>query len=164
MSAYDYTSPETKLRTLATMNPILQGSLGSDPLKFRWYDGVLIQNIVKNLTAGQAAVRVNRVSTIRGVNQSGIMNLSRPLFQIDVLSLNSETARKVANDVIVFLGTIDLCSNGQFESPYREPSQNPNFLMNQMHGIIPNPQPDNGPVYFERLDVRLANREDLAIN
>lgn len=160
----NFTSAEEKLRTLATMDATMQADLGSDPDTMRWYDRELLQNVIAKLPAGSAAVRVTRVGTLRGMNQGGIMNLSWPRFQIDVLSLDPTEARDVANDVIVFLGTINLCSNGQFQSPVVSPRQNPSIFLGQTAGIIPTPQPKSGPVYFERIDVRIANREDLSIN
>lgn len=159
-----FTSAEVKLRTLAAMNATLIADLGSSlPPTFRWFNRQLQQNVVAEVTPG-TCVRVTRTSTLRPSNMGGIMNLTAIRFQIDVLDLASETARSVANDVINFLGTINLCSNGQFSSPYVGPSQNPNFLLNQRAGMIPNPQNPNGPVYVETLDVRIYNREDLSIS
>lgn len=159
-----FTSAEVKLRTLAQQNAALVADLGSStPPTFRWFNRQLMQNVVAEVTPG-TCVRVTRVSTRRGNNQSGTMNLTAIRFQIDVLDLDSETARDVANDVINFLGTVNLCTNQQFNSPPTSISSNPFDLLNQRAGMIPNPQNPNGPVYVESLDIRILNREDLSIN
>lgn len=164
-SVSTYSSPELKLRTLALMDTALQADLGgTDPATFRWYDIQQVQNKIGTLVANGACVRVRRISTLREANQSGIMNISRPRLQIDVLDLDSERARVVANDVIVFLTKIDLCSNTQFQSPFTSPRQNPVILLSQTADMIANPQSPAGPVYVQRLDIRLANNESLSIN
>lgn len=156
-----FTSAEIKLRTLAAQDSALQDALGGSSLStFRWYNRQLLQN---EITAGRTCVRVQRVSTIRPNNTGGVMNLSQVLLQIDVLDFASETARSVAEDVVTFMGTVDLCSAGQFNSPLTSPNQNPNFLLTQVAGMIPNPQNPNGPVYYERQSWRCFNREDIAI-
>lgn len=159
-----YTSPEVKLRTLALLNARLQNDLGgatSDT--FRWYNGQLKQNEIPKLVVPGTCVRLSRVSTLRELNQTGIMNLSWPRFQIEVLDLDSETARSVANDVIVFLETVDLCSNNEFGSPVLAARQNPCKLLNQIQTMITNPQSPAGPVWGQLLDIRIPNREDLYI-
>lgn len=159
-----YSSPELKLRTLAVQNTTLQADLGgSNPATFRWYDRQLLQNEIGKLLANGACVRVMRVGTLRGANMGGIMNLSAPRLQIEVLDFNAEKARSVANDVINFLATINLCSNDQFGSPYLSPSQNPCFVLSQRAGMIPNPASPSGPIYVESIDCRVWNREDLSI-
>jgi hypothetical protein len=157
-----FTSAEEKLRYLAAQYPALQARLGTHISTFRWYDRVLVQKVVGEIAGGQEAVRVTRVSTLRGMNQGGIMNLSAPRLQIDALSKNSEDARSLANDIITFLGTISLCTDSEFSSPVTAPNQNPQFLLNQSAGILQQPQPPHGPVYYERMDIRLYNREDLS--
>lgn len=160
-----YTSPEVKIRTLALRNAQLQADLGgvtSDT--FRWYNTQLKQNEIAKAVVPGTCVRLMRVSTLREMNQGGIMNLSWLRFQIEVLDLDSETARSVANDVIAFLGTVDLCSNNEFGSPLLSPRQNPCRLLNQIQTVITNPQSPAGPVWGQLLDVRIPNREDLYIS
>ncbi len=161
MSATAFTSAEVKLRTLAQQDAVLQANLGTDPM--RWYNRRLQQNVVAEVTPG-ACVRVTRISTERQMNQGGIMDLTAIRLQVDVLDLDSETARAVANNVILFMGTINLCTNQQFESPITAISSNPTRLLNQRAGMIPNPANPNGPVYVESLDFRVWNLESLAIN
>jgi len=156
-----FTSAEVKLRTLAQSNAALQATLGTNP--FRWYNRRLQQNVVAEVAPG-ACVRVTRVTTMRELNQGGIMNLTAIRFQVDCLDLDSETARAVANDVIDFMGTINLCTNQQFDSPVTSISSNPTRLLNQTARMIPNPSNPNGPVYVESLDFRVWNIESLAIN
>jgi hypothetical protein len=160
-----YTSPELKLRTMAVQNATLQADLGgSNPATFRWYDRQLLQNEIGKLVGNGACVRVARVSTMRGMNQGGIQNLSWPRIQIDVLDFDAEKARSVANDVIDFMGTINLCTNQQFDSPTTSITSNPSQLLNQRAGMIPNPQSPSGPIYVESLDFRIANIETLSIS
>lgn len=159
-----FTSAEIKIRTLALQNTALQTALGgTNPNNFRWWNRRLQQNVIAEVQPG-AGVRVTRLSTLREDNQGGIMNLTAIRFQVDVLDLDSETARRVANDVIEFFGTINLCTNQQFESPTTSITSNPTRLLNQRAGMIPNPANPNGPVYVESLDFRVWNIESLAIN
>lgn len=160
----NYTSAELKLRTLASQDPTLQTDLGTDPRTFRWYDRQLLQNEIGKLLANGACVRVRRVSTIRLYNQGGNMNLCAPRLQIDVMDFQAEKARVVANDIVNFMNTVDLCSLDQFDSPVTQPNQNPCFLLSQTADMIVNPQSPAGPVYVERMDWRVWNREDLSIS
>lgn len=157
-----YSSPEFKIRELAKSDATMQADFGVVP--FRWYDEQLEQNQIGKLLTNGACARVVRVSTIRQGNQGGIGNLSWPLIQIDVLDRVSEQARVVANDVINFMQSVDLCSNGQFESPKTGPAQNPTVLLNQRQGMITGPQSPGGPVYFQSMDFRIANNESLSIS
>lgn len=159
-----YSSAELKLRTLAVQNTTLQTDLGGgDPTTFRWYDRQLLQNEIAKLVGNGACVRVRRVSTLRDANMGGIMNLCAPRLQIDVLDFDAEKARSVANDVIEFMGTVNLCSADQFESPQVSPTQNPCFLLSQRADMIANPQSKSGPIYVESLDFRVWCREDISI-
>ena len=163
MSNFSYMSPELKIRTLALADDTMLSDFGEDPTTFRWYDRQLVQNEIGKLLKAGACARVRRISTIRETNQSGIMNISRPRIQIDVLDREAETARVIANDVILFMMKIDLCSLGQFQSPYVGPRQNPVILLNQLARMITGPQSPGGPVYIETLDFRVANREDQTL-
>lgn len=159
-----YTSPELKLRTLASRDATMQADFGSDPSTFRWYDETLLQNQIGKLLVTGACARLVRISTIRQGNQGGIGNLTWPLIQIDVLDRVSETARVVANDVIEFMQGVDLSTNSQFGSPVTGPRANPSVLLNQRQGVLNNPQSPGGPVYFQSMDFRIANAENLSIS
>jgi hypothetical protein len=156
-----FTSAEIKLRTLALQNAALQNALGgSTPSNFRWFNRQLEQN---DIARGLSCVRLLRVSTVQNSNMGGIMNLSLIRFQIDAMDFDSETARQLAQNIKDFMGTVNLCSGGQFNSPLVSPNQNPCFLSNQVAGMIPNPQSRSGPIYYERLEFLVYNREDIAI-
>jgi hypothetical protein len=158
---------ETKLRTLAMADGTLQADLGAPPAPFRWYDTTIPQGAIQQGTC----VRVLRVSTLWLYAHSlppggspvvtppgGLLNLSQPRFQIDVMDLNPETARAVAADIIAFMSTADLASLDQFGSPATEPPQFPNFLLNQRHGADYQEQP---PISIEILDYRMFNLEGV---
>lgn len=163
-----YTDILTKLRILALQNATLQADLGTTQpppaVPFRWFDRQLQPGIVAKQVAGGTCVAVHRVGTIRNNNMGGIMNLEAARLQITVYDLDSATAANVANDVVDFMGTVNLCSADQYESPPVSITQNPNFLLNQRQGMIPNPQSPSGPVYTEELDFRVYNRTDIAVN
>jgi len=171
-------SAELKLYQLASGNPTLQTDLGTSP--FRWFDRQLVQGALAMPPTpealGYSAVRVRRISTIRryiqgnGTYTAGspatiqppraLSPLSQPRFQIDVLDFNAETARKVAADVVAFLGTICLANNGQFASPAISPVQYPNFLLSQRARM--DYQLSKTPAYVECLDVRLYNLQSFS--
>lgn len=159
-----YTSAESKLRLLASQNATLQADLGgANPATFRWMDQQLLQNKIGTLLASGCCVRVRRRGTTRNNNQSGIMNLCKVRLLIDVLSLSAENARSVANDVINFLGTVNLCSGGQFNSPITTATQVPNFIEGQWDFMEANPQSTAGPVYGQHIAVSVFNREDIFV-
>lgn len=146
-----YTSPEVKLRALAVQNAALQADLGGSSLStFRWYNEQLTQNTIARVANG-ACVTVTRPSTIRQYNQGGIMPLSQPRFQIDVYDLDSETARKVANDLIQFMATVNLAN--------ALPNQTSCTMLNQMQRMLPNPSSPSGPVWVQMLDYRIYCNE-----
>ncbi len=159
MSAY--VSVEKKLRDLATANTTMQADFGSDPTTFRWYDRQLLQNEIGKLLTAGACARVRRISTIRTQNQSGISYLTWPRIQIDILDRVAEQARVVANDVIEFIRGVDLTNPGAYASPVTGPRQSAAVLLNQTADVIVGPQSPGGPVYFERLEFRIANSEVL---
>jgi hypothetical protein len=163
-----YTSILEKLRVLALQNAQLQADLGSPlpppAVAFRFFDRQLVPNQVANLMKGGSCVTAIRVSTLRGANMGGIMNLEAARIQFNVYDFDSNVAASVANDLVNFMGTINLCSLAQFQSPLTAITQNPNFLLNQRQGLVPNPQSPSGPIYSEILDFRVYNRTDLAIS
>lgn len=158
---------EVKLRSLAMANATLQADLGAPPQQFRWFDTTLPQGLVQHGTC----VRVLRVSTVWLYAQSlppggspaitppgGLLNLSQPRFQIDVMDIDPEKARAVASDIIAFMATADLASYAQFGSPAVTPRQFPNFLLNQRHGADFQEQP---PISIETLDYRVFHLEGV---
>ena len=153
-------SAEERLRQLAAADASLIADLGSSP--FRWFDRQLGQGV---LQPGKTCVRVIRISTMRryvqgnGAVNTNLSPLETPRFQIDVLDFNAETARKVAADVVAFLGTICLANNGQFDSPAISPVQYPNFLLSQRARM--DFQLSKTPAYVECLDVRLYNLQSF---
>jgi len=136
---------ETKLRTLASADPVMQGRFGTSP--FRWFDRGLDPRRIKD----GSCVRILRVSTVRMYEQAGLNPLSMPLFQFDVLDENPETARAAALDLVKFLLTVDLSSNAQFGSPVTTPRRFPVFILSQRSGMEPIPDP---PVYVHSIDCR----------
>jgi len=157
---------EVKLRTLAMADATLQADLGAPPL-FRWFDTTIPQGIIQK----GACVRVLRISTLLLYAHSlppggspettppgGLMNLTQPRFQIDVMATDPEIARAVAADIIAFMATADLASYAQFGSPATTPPQFPNFLLNQRHGADYDEQP---PISIETLDYRMFHLEGV---
>jgi hypothetical protein len=152
-----YSNILEKIRALALGNAQLQIDLGSTQpppaVPFRWFDRQLAPGIVADRVAGGTCVTAMRVSTLRGTNQGGIMDLENARIQINVYDLDSNVAADVANDVVEFMGTITLCS---------AINQNPARLLDQRQGMVVNPQSKSGPIYTEILDFRLFNRTDLS--
>jgi hypothetical protein len=161
-----YASAQVKLRTLAQQNAALiadlSGALPSPP--FRWFNRQLWPGEVAKVAANGTCLTCTQSGDIRQSNQSGIGNLEWPRLTLTVYDLDSERARSVAEDVIQFMLTVDLCSNAQFGSPQTAPNQNPVSYLGQRDGMIPNPQSPSGPVYAVHTDFRVANRADLSIN
>ncbi len=152
-----YTSPETKLRLLASQDVTLQSFFGTNP--FRWFDEQLVQG---QISIGCCVV-VRRISTVRTYEQRGLQDLSQPRFQIDVLppattnrQQDPETGRQAANAVIQFLGTCNLATTDQFGSPVVTPRNFPNFVLNQRATMYPDLQP---PVMAQSIDIRVYNLE-----
>lgn len=141
-------SPEVRLRLLAREDPTLQSYLLGDNGIWRWYDRQLAQGAFKL----GPCVRVLRVSTVRMYCMDGILAVSQPRFQIDVLDLDPEQCRTIRNAVIDFLGTVDLNSPDQFNSIPTTPPQFPNFVINQRSGMDFQLDP---PAYVESIDVRM---------
>jgi len=161
-----YTSAQVKLRILAQQNTallaVLSGTLPQAP--FRWFNRQLQPGEVSKVVGNGTSVTCRQAGNIREGNQSGIGNLEWLRLQLTVYDLDSEKARSVANDVINFMETVDLCSNAQFGSPVVAPNQNPVSYLGQRDGMIPNPQSPSGPVYSVATDFRVGNRADLSIN
>lgn len=138
-------SAESKIRSRALLNTALVADLGP-PEAFRWFDRRLPQG---QLTAANACVTVQRISTITPYNQGGITQLTQVRIQINVLSQNAENARQIAADVKAFMAGVSFCATNYAA---------PNFLLNQRADLLPQLEP---LVYREMLDYRVWNREDL---
>ena len=146
---------EAKLRTLAAADPTLAGIFGSgSPLVFRWFDTQLTQQAVET---GICAVAL-RVSTRLIYVQEGLLTLTQPRVQIDVVDLiDPEACRAAAAAIIAWLRTVDFASNAQFGSIATTPTQYPNFVLNQRGGMYFQVQP---PAYVQSLDLRIFNLEE----
>ena len=146
-----YTSAQVKLRTLAQRNATMLADFGTSQslpvIQFRWFNRQLSPGEVANKVSGGTCLTCTQAGNIRQGNQSGIGNLEWPRLTLTVYDLDSETARRVAEDVIQFMLTVDLCSAAQFGSPILSPTQNPVTYLGQRDGMIPNPQSPSGPVY-----------------
>ncbi len=159
-----YTDAKVKLRELALLDATMQARFGGGtPPKpvFRWFDRQLVQNVVADRVAGGTCVSVTRVGTIRGMNQGGVMNLESPRIQFTVYDLESQNAADAAEEIITFMGTINLCVE-QISSPVTAISSNPNTFLGNLDGMLSNPQSRSGPIYTQVVDFRVYNRTDLA--
>jgi hypothetical protein len=163
-------SPEMKLYTLAALYAPLVALLTatSPPYPtsvpaFRWAEKQVTQDwfppssvVPPNEAVG--AVSVLRVSGLITYIQGGIIPTEQPRFQIECRHPYAETARQIAQVVKNFLGTIDLVTTDNFNSPPTTPQQFPNFVLNERGSMDFQLSP---PVHVEILDVRLFNRTDL---
>lgn len=160
-----FNSPQVKLRTLAKLNALMVAAFGGGTAPkpaFRWFNRQLQPGVVADEVKGGTCVMVINVGTIRPMNQGGVMNLESPRIQFTVADLESEKARSVAEDLITFMGTINLCVE-QVSSPSVAISSNPNIFLNQRESMIVNPQSKGGPIYTEMVEFRVYNRTDLAV-
>ena len=157
-----YMSAELKLRTLAAQNAALVAALAlPSPTNFGWFDRQLAQSDIGKPSDNRTCVTVRRISTqaTAVANQGGPNQALRPIrFQLDVIDYNAERARYVATLVAAFMASVSLCWTGEFASPQTQPSQNPNFLLNERAGMLPQLQP---PVYVETQDWRVWNVETV---
>ena len=139
-------SCESKLRSLAMLDPALQADLGP-PTAFRWFDRSLPQGL---LTAANACVSVQRIGTLPAYNMGGLTALTRPRLQINIYSYSAEQARQIAAHVDAFLAGVSLV-----ESPR---TGAPTLKLDQRADVLAALEP---LVYVEILDYRVWNREDL---
>jgi hypothetical protein len=159
-----YKSAELKLRDLAAQNAALIADLTwpntiGNPI-FQWFDRQVVQGDLGKPSDGRYCVTVQRVSSLPRVSNQGTPNtpLAQPRFQINIVGYNSETLRKIANDLVAFFNSISLAWNGYYQSPATGPSQNPNFLLNERSSMLPQLQP---PAYVHTQDWRCYVREDF---
>ncbi len=159
-----FQSAELKLRNLAAQNTKLIADLTwpntAGVPTFMWFDQQLAQGDIGKRSDGRCAVYARRVSETRQAANMGQPNtpLTAIRFQVDIIAFNFEQARSVANDMVSFMNSISLCSNGYYQSPVTGPSQNPNFLINTRLGSLPQQQP--APAVVTQ-DWRVWNREDF---
>lgn len=158
-------SCEMKLRILAQANAGLVAALTWPNIQgaptFMWFDRQLAQGDIGKVSDGKACVTVQRISTqrTRFGNQGGPQqNMSAPRLQINCVSYNAEQARELAAAVTSFMGSISLLNAGAFASPKTGPSQNPNFLLNERGGMLPQLNP---AAYTEIQDWRVINNENV---
>lgn len=148
-------SPEAKLRTLAQQDAALVARLGTTP--FRWFDQQLPQfpngAYLQYVNAGPC-VRVRRISNFFLYTQDGLNSEDMPLFQFDVLDLDHQVAMDALQEIIMFLGTIDLSTTDQFQCPPVTPSRRPVQVLSSRAGLEPVPDP---PIFVESIDVRFIN-------
>ena len=160
-----FTSPQVKLRTLAQLDAQMLADFGGGtaPLpSFRWFNRQMIPAVVADQLKGGTCVMVMAVGTVRNMNQGGVMNLEAPRMQFTVADLESEKARVAAEDLIGFMGRVNLCVE-QATSPVTGISSNPNIFLGQRESMIVNPQSPGGPIYTEIVEFRVYNRTDLAV-
>lgn len=159
-----YQSAELKLRNLAALNAQLIADLtwpntaGNET--FMWMDTQLVQGDIGKRSDGKCVVYAHRVSEARQAANMGQPNtpLTAIRMQLDIASYNAEQARSVANDIVAFMNSISLCSDGYYQSPVTGPNQNPNFLLNSRQGLLPQLNP---PPFVITQDWRIWNREDF---
>jgi hypothetical protein len=159
-----FQSAELKLRNLAQANAALIADLtwpntAGNPL-FMWMDTQLVQGDIGKRSDGKCVVYAHRISEARQAANMGQPNtpLTAIRMQVDIASYDAEQARSVANDMVAFMNSISLCSDGYYKSPATGPSQNPNFLLNTRQGLMPQLSP---PPFVVTQDWRIWSREDF---
>jgi hypothetical protein len=158
-----YQSAELKLRNLAAANTQLIADLTwpntAGNATFMWMDRQLTQGDLGKPSDGRACVTVRRVSSLRPAdNQGGVGNLSQPRIQINIVTYNAEQGRLIAKHMVDFFNTISLCNAGYFASPVTGPNQNPNCLLNERAGLLPQLAP---PAEVWTQDWRVFNVESV---
>ena len=143
---------ETKLRLLAAADATMQGIFGDTT--FRWFDRQMQPNYINQGTCA----RIRRISTEYIYTQQGRMALTRPHFQLDILDSDPKVAADAALAVTQFLGTVNLVSDTQFDSPPTTPKSFPTFILSQRSGLEPQRQP-NLPLPVESIDFRIYSAE-----
>lgn len=144
-----------KIRTLAQLDPTLS-ALFFTPVP-RWFK----QRLQPGYITRGLCVRVKRVSTVYGYTNApaGLMNLNKPLIQIDVMGLDSTAVQAAAIAVINWMGTVSFASTNDFDSPATTPPNSPNFLVNRQSAEEAQVDPP-GPAWVEILDFRVYNLEN----
>lgn len=146
-----------KLRTLASADVTLQGYFGNPAnATFRWFK----QRLQPGYLGEGTCVRVKRVTTRYGYTNAptGLMNLSQPLLQIDVMDFDNTRLQAATAAVISWLGTVNFATDDLFLSPPTTPPNSPNFLANRLSGEEAQVDPP-GQAWVEILEVRLWNKE-----
>jgi hypothetical protein len=159
-------SLELKLRTLALQNAQMVALFTGPQNAFLWFDRQLAQGDiakpVQPVSSNPVYMGVKRVSSQRPCdNQGGVSPMAAVRLELTLASYSAENARQAAMAVVLFMNTISLCYAGAWGSPQTAPSQNPNHLLNERAGMLPQLQP---PCYTEMQDWRVWNREDIPSN
>ena len=141
---------ESKLRYLASADVTLQGFFGTNP--FRWYHIQLPPG--SQPKAGATCARVRQISQIPLYVQEGMNRLNQVRFQIDVLDPDVDVVDAATAAIAAWLGTINLASADQFQSPPVTPSQFPNFVLNVRPGLEVQLKP---PVPVNSMDIKCWN-------
>ncbi len=142
-----------KIRVLAQLDSTLVGLFGTGP--FRWFK----QRLPPGYIDQGLCVRVSKPTTVFGYTQYGLMNLNKPLMQIEVLGGDSNAVQAATIAVINWMGTVSFAETNDFDSPVSTPPHSPNFLLNRRSGMEAQVDPP-GPVYVEILDFRIYNLEN----
>lgn len=123
---------EAKLRYLASADATLQGFFGTNP--FRWWHEQLPPGYVMKPT-GATCATVQQIDTMFLYAQEGRVDLNKPRFQITVRDPNADVVDQAAAAIVNWLGTIDLASDAQFNSPPTTPPQTPTFVLDVRPGL-----------------------------
>lgn len=142
-----------KIRTLAQLDPTLVGIFGAGP--FRWFK----QRLEPGYIGRGLCVRVSKPTTAYGYTQYGLMNLNRPLMQIEVMGFDSTAVQAAAIAVINWMGTVSFAETNDFDSPATTPPHAPNFLLTRGSGEEAQVDPP-GPAWVEILGFRIFNLEN----
>lgn len=118
-------SAEAKIRTLASVNPVMEGIFGTGP--FRWFFVREPQGYIEQGTV----CRVRRVSAVYIYSQAGRLPTEQARIQFDVLDQSQETARNALTALEAFLATVDLMNPNQFQSPPSPGAQFANFVLSE---------------------------------
>jgi len=98
--------------------------------------------------------RVRQISQVPIYVQEGMNRLNQVRFQIDVLASDIDTVDQATAAVSAWLGTVNLASDDQFQSPPVTPLQFPSFVLNVRPGLEVQLKP---PVPVNSIDVKVFN-------
>ena len=144
---------EAKLRALASIDATLQGFFGSNP--FRWFHLQLPPSAKPGTgTPYPCTARVRQISQVPFYTQEGQNRLNVVVLQIDVLASDIDTVDQATDAISTWIGTVNLASNDQFQSPPVTPLQFPSFVLNVRPGLEVQLKP---PIPVNSIDVRVFN-------
>jgi hypothetical protein len=152
----DVMSCETKITTLARLDPTLQPLLsGTGAQPYRWFE---IQRVEGQITVGQCVV-MRRISTVNYYAQSGQLATEVIRFQLNCCALQDpEAARALATAVTNFMLSINCMVTDQFTSPPTTPRQRPNRQLGQRPAM----EVETGiPVQIQLVDFKVWNNANF---